>query len=57
MKFKTEQDAIDWVELNIPFLVKQKRSVKYTNPFNSGHAFRQVVDILAKELYKLTNNQ
>jgi hypothetical protein len=52
--FETEQEAINWVQLNIPFAVKPKKMAKarFVYPFVSHHAHDQVVNCLGRELFK-----
>ena len=53
--FESEEEAIKWVGLNIPWAVKPKKkteSVKFINPFTSTHAHDVVVQTLGKQLFK-----
>jgi hypothetical protein len=52
--FKTEEDAIKWVSMNIPFGIKPKKmaKTKFIYPFSSFYAHDQVVECLGKTLYK-----
>lgn len=56
MIFETEQEAIEWVQNNIPLLIKPKKKGKYsvTRVFASTHAFEQVIEALGKSLFRLT---
>ncbi len=57
--FKTEQDAIAWIQHNIPFAVRtvsKRAKTMLVNPFSSGHAFKEITEHLGKELFKLMNN-
>ena len=59
MNFRTEQEAIDWAEMNTPFAIKPIRESKtiFVNPFTSQHAFRQVTEHLGKRLFELQNKK
>jgi hypothetical protein len=52
--FKTEEEAINWVYLNIPFVVlpKKKAKTKLVCAFSSVNAHFQVIECLGKQLYK-----
>lgn len=54
MKFKTEQEAIDWVRLHIPIAIKPTKKAKTTFvfPFRGINAYEIVVNHLGKELFK-----
>lgn len=51
--FATEQDAIDWVEMNLPILVKKEKSNKYGFPFTSLRAYKICCVALGEKLFKL----
>ena len=57
--FASEEDAIKWVGLNIPWAVKPKKKAKtiFINPFSSRHAHDVVVQSLGKQLFKLQQKQ
>jgi hypothetical protein len=52
--FESEQDAINWVRMNIAFAVKPKNYAKaqFVYPFVSNYAHTQVVEHLGKQLFK-----
>jgi hypothetical protein len=52
--FKTEEDAITWVGMNIALAIKPKNKAKtmLIFPFISAHAHKQVVEHLAEQLFK-----
>lgn len=55
--FKTEEDAINWVSIHIPFAIKPKRKskTKFVSPFSSAHSAQEVINHLGKELFKMQN--
>jgi hypothetical protein len=52
--FKSEEEAINWVYLNIPFVVLPKKKAKtmLVCAFSSVNAHFQVIEHLGKQLYK-----
>lgn len=54
---KTEEDAKEWIALNIPIAIKPIREAKttYVEPFKSQNAFNTVVDSLGAKLFKELN--
>ena len=52
--FSSEDEAIKWVAMNIPFVVKPKKYTKaqFVYPFVTNYAHTQVVEHLGKQLYK-----
>jgi hypothetical protein len=52
--FKTEEEAITWVGMNIPIAIKPKNKAKTTLevPFTSTYAHEQVVEHLGEQLFK-----
>ena len=52
--FKSEEEAIAWVGMNIAFAVKPKNYTKaqFVYPFVSNYAHTQVVEHLGKQLFK-----
>lgn len=59
MKFKTEQDAINWVRSNIGLAIKPKRKAKteYVFAFSSLNAYDDVCEALGQELFKVINEK
>jgi hypothetical protein len=62
--FKSEEEAINWVYLNIPFVVLPKKKAKtmLVCAFSSVNAHSVVVENLGRELFKyqqesINNNQ
>jgi len=57
--FKTEKEAIRWVDMNIPIMITPKRVCKYkfTYPFSSIHAHKEIVNQLGKQLFKYQQKQ
>lgn len=53
--FKTEAEAIEFIDLHIPFAIKAKSKHAKSllvSPFTSQHAHRSVVEHLGKKLFK-----
>ena len=52
--FKTEEEAIEWVEMRLPIAIKPSKPAKtqFLSPFTSSHAYREVAKILGKQLFK-----
>jgi hypothetical protein len=52
--FNSEEEAIKWVCMNIPLAIEPTKKAKtfLVFPFTSAHAHKQVVEHLAKQLYK-----
>jgi hypothetical protein len=52
--FKTEEEAIAWVYMNVPLAIEPTKKAKtfLVFPFTSANAHKQVVEHLAKQLYK-----
>jgi len=52
--FNTEEEAIAWVYRNIALAIRPKHEdkTKLVFPFISAHAHKQVVEHLAKQLFK-----
>lgn len=57
MKFKTEQEAIDWVRKNIFIAITPKRASKHKliSPFISNSAHDTVVEGLGRRLFNESN--
>jgi hypothetical protein len=53
--FKTEQEAIDFIWMNVPLGIKPTKKAKFmfVNPFSSNNAKDIVVESLGKALYEL----
>ena len=52
--FKTEEEAIEWVEMRLPIVIKPSKPTKtqFVSPYSSCHAYREVAKILGKQLFK-----
>lgn len=62
--FKSEEEAIKWVGMNIALAITPKNKAKtlLVSPFTSAHAHSVVVENLGKQLFKhqqesINNNQ
>jgi len=53
--FASEEEAIAWVYMNVPLAIEPTKKAKtlLVFPFTSAQAHKQVVENLAKQLYKL----
>ena len=57
--FETEEEAIRWVKVIIPFAIKPKKKAKtfFINPFTSNNAFEIVTNCIGKSIYQLQENK
>lgn len=57
--FKSEDDAIKWVGMNIALAIKPKKKAKtkLIYPFSSFHSHNEVINHLGKDLYKYQQEQ
>lgn len=49
--FKTKEELREFIILNMPILVKNKKA-KYVNPYKNENAFKIIVDTLTDKLYE-----
>ena len=57
--FKTEEDAIKWVGMNIALAIKPKKKAKtkLIYPFSSFHSHNEVINHLGKDLFNYQQEQ